>query len=64
MFAETIKIIKKIKIINLLYLCDFIKQLANMLSIILISNNKTECYNMLFLNDFLVNLIIKFDDLN
>ena len=62
--AETIKTIKKARIMGLLRSRGFTKRLANMPPAIPISDDGTGRYNMLFLDGFLVNPATRFDDLN
>lgn len=62
--AEIMKIIMTVRVMRLLRSRDFTKWLANMSSATFIRENETGCYNMLFLNDFLINPVTRFDDLN
>lgn len=61
--AETIKIIKKARIMGLLRSRGFTRRLVNMPPPVPIHDDKTGRYNMLSLDGFLVNLATRFDGL-
>ncbi len=62
--AETMEIIKTARIVDLLRSRAFMKRLVNMPRATHIRDDETGRYNILSLDDFLVNPATRFDDLN